>query len=105
MNPLYIVAGFIFVGIVIIFVIYYSKTMKMTSYTAGAVVKAEERVVRDERERREETTLLCKYSVHGHDYEITHVVRGLRASAYPAGKNITVWYNPNVPEMARIKNA
>jgi len=86
MNPLYIVAGFIFVGIVIIFVIYYSKTMKMTSYTA-------------------ETTLLCKYSVHGHDYEITHVVRGLRASAYPAGKNITVWYNPNVPEMARIKNA
>src|ERR1700722_4650090 len=102
MNPLYIVAGFIFVGIVIIFVIYYSKTMKNTSCTDGAVVSAEGRVVRDKHECREETTLHCKYSVHGHDYEITHVVRGLRASAYPPGKSITVWYNPNVPEMARI---
>jgi hypothetical protein len=60
MSPLYIVAGFIFVGIVIIFAIYYSKTMKMTSYTVGEVVTAQERVVRDERERREETTLVCK---------------------------------------------
>ncbi len=105
MNPLYIVAGFIFVGIVIIFVIYYSKTMKMTSYTAGSVVKAEERVVRDTQERREETELLVSYSIHGHDYEIKHVMRGLRAKNYPPGKSVTVWYNPNSPDMSRIKKA
>ncbi|HWE01335.1 MAG TPA: DUF3592 domain-containing protein [Tepidisphaeraceae bacterium] len=105
MNPLYIVAGFIFVGIVIIFVVYYGKTMKMTSYINGAIVKADERVVRDQQERREETVLVCKYSIRGKDYEIIHVMRGLRADAYPPGKSIIVWYNPNVPEMARIKNA
>lgn len=103
MGALYIVGGLIFVGVVVLFVIYYSKTMKMTSYTAGEVVRAEERVVRDERERREETTIVCKYSVRGKDYEIEHVVRGLNARAFPPGREMTVWYNPNSPEMARIK--
>jgi hypothetical protein len=103
MSALYIVAGFVFVGIVVLFVIYYSKSMKMTSYTACRVVTAEERVVRDERERREETHLLCTYSVRGEEYKIEHVVRGLNARAYPPGRELTVWYNPNVPQMAKIK--
>ena len=105
MFALYIVGGFIFVGIVIIFSIYYSKGMKMTSYTAGQVVRAEERVVRDATERREETRIVSKYSVRGHEYEIEHVIRGLNAKAYPPGRTITVWYNPNSPEMAKIKQA
>ena len=41
MLPLYIVVGFVFLGIVVLFVIYYSKGMKMTSYTDCQVVKAE----------------------------------------------------------------
>ena len=103
MGALYIVAGLVFVGVVILFVVYYSRTMKMTSYTACQVVRAENRVVRDERERREETVLTCKYNVRGKDYEIQHVIRGQNAKAYPPGRELTVWYNPNVPEMARIK--
>src|ERR1700678_436484 len=103
MGALYIVAGLIFVGVVVMFVIYYSRTMKMTSYTACEVMQAEERVVRDEHERREETVIVCKYSVRGKDYQIEHIIRGHNAKAYPPGKELTVWYNPNVPEMARIK--
>ncbi|HET6248663.1 MAG TPA: DUF3592 domain-containing protein [Tepidisphaeraceae bacterium] len=105
MGGLYIVAGFVFVGIVVLFVIYYSKGMKMTSYTNCTVVQANERVVRDAQERREETHLICKYSVRGQDYTIEHTVRGMNAKAYPPGKELTVWYNPNVPEMAKIKKA
>jgi hypothetical protein len=104
MSALYIVAGFVFVGIVVLFVVYYSKAMKMTSYTTSQVVHAEERIVRDEHERREETVIVCKYSVFGKDYEISHVIRGRNAKAYPPGREITVWYNPNEPEMARIKD-
>jgi hypothetical protein len=103
MGALYIVVGFVFVGIVIIFFLYYSKGMKMTSYTNCQVVSAEERVVRDANERREETHLLCKYSVRGEEYQIAHVVRGLNAKRYPPGSELTVWYNPNVPTMAKIK--
>jgi hypothetical protein len=103
MYGLYIVAGFIFIGIVVLFVIYYSKGMKMTSYTTCTVVQADERVVRDERERREETHITCKYSVRGIDYTIQHAVRGLNARAYPPGRELTVWYNPNSPEMSKIK--
>jgi hypothetical protein len=104
MGALYIVFGLVLAGVVVLFVIYYSRTMKMTSYTSCEVVRAEDRVVRDERERREETLIVCKYSVRGKDYQIEHVIRGRNARAYPAGKELTVWYNPNVPEMARIKS-
>src|SRR5947208_1466181 len=103
MGALYIVVALVFVCIVILFRIYYSKTMKMTSYKSCEVVRAEDRVVRDETERREETFILCKYSVNGKEYEISHIIRGHNAKAYPPGRNLTVWYNPNVPEMARIK--
>ena len=103
MGALYIVAGLILVGIVVLFTIYYSRTMKMTSYTSCEVVRAEDRVVRDEHERREETFLVCKYSVRGEEYQIEHVIRGHNAKAYPPGRELTVWYNPNVPKMARIK--
>ena len=103
MGALYIVAGFVFVGIVVIFFIYYSKGMKMTSYTNCEVVTSEDRVVRDEHERREETHLVCKYSVRGQEYKIEHTLRGRNAKAYPPGRELTVLYNPNVPEMARIK--
>ena len=87
MYGLYIVAGLVFVGIVVLFVIYYSRTMKMTSYTNCTVVRSEDRVVRDEKERREETHLTCKYSVRGEEYTIAHVIRGLNAKAYPPGGN------------------
>ena len=103
MGALYIVAALVFVCIVILFRIYYSQTMKMTSYTPCQVLRAEDRVVRDETERREETLIVCKYSVRGQEYEIEHIVRGHNAKAYPPGRELTVWYNPNVPEMARIK--
>jgi hypothetical protein len=103
MGALYIVVALVFVGIVVLFSIYYSKGMKMTSYTAAEVVTAEDRVVRDEHERREETLLVCKYSVRGQEYRIEHILRGRNAKAYPPGRELTVWYNPNVPEMARIK--
>lgn len=103
MLPLYIVAGLIFAGVVVIFSIYYSNSMKMTSYMLGEVVSAEDRVVRDENERREETVIVSRYSVHGTQYTITHVMRGRHAKAYPPGRKITVWYNPIAPEMAKIK--
>lgn len=103
MFPLYVIAGFIFVGVVIIFAIYYSKSMKMTSFTEGQVVSSEDKVIRDERERREETHLVCSYSVRGVDYQIPHVIRGHLARLYPPGRSIIVWYNPTSPEMAKIK--
>ena len=103
--PLYIVGGLIFAGVVVIFVIYYGKSMKMTSFIEGRVISAEERVVRDESERREETALLCAYTVRGDEFQITHILRGHRAKAYPPGKPITVWYNPTEPHMAKIKDA
>lgn len=104
MFVLYIVGGFIFLGVVIIFCVYYSKSMKMTSYIDGEIVRSENRVVRDERERREETLLICKYSVRGHDYQIERTIRGNRAKLYPPGKKIVVWYNPTSPHMAKIKD-
>ena len=59
--------------------------------------------MRDANERREETHLHLTYNVRGEEYQIEHTVRGLHAKAYPPGREITVWYNPNVPEMAKIK--
>ncbi len=105
MYGLYIVFGFVFVGIVVLFAIYYSNAMKMTSYTEARVVSASEQVVRDEKERREETRLVCQYTVRGQDYTIEHTVRGMNAKSYPPGRKVTVWYNPNAPEMAKIKHA
>ncbi len=104
MFPLVIVGGFIFVGVVVLFVIYYSRSMKMTSYTDAEVVRAEERVVRDEKERREETAITAKYSVRGEAYQIEHVVQGMKAKIYPTGRKLTVWYNPNNPNMSKIKD-
>ncbi len=103
MLPLYLIGTFIFIGVVVLFRVYYSKSMKMTSYIDGEVIRAEERVVRDERERREETLIACRYSVRGQDYSIEHVLRGMRAKDYPLGRKVTIWYNPTVPRMSKIK--
>ena len=99
MGALYIVGGLVLVGIVVLFVIYYSKTMKMTSYTNAEVLRSEDQVVRDDQERREETLIICSYVVRGENYQIEHRIRGRNAKAYPPGKTLTVWYNPNIPSM------
>lgn len=102
MGALYIVAGMVLVGIVVLFAIYYSRPMKMTSYTDGEITGAVEQVVRDERERREQTVITCRYVVRGKPYTIDYTVRGKNAARYPKGRVLKVRYNPNIPNMARV---
>lgn len=103
MFPVYIIFGVIFAVTVVVFIVRYTKTGQTTSYTEGTVISAEERVVRTEIERREETVLKCTYVVRGHQYDLEHVIRGRIAKAFPAGREVKVWYNPSEPSMAMIK--
>ena len=100
--PLYIIMGWIVIGTAALTYLYYRKGMKMTSHTMGRVVSATDREVRDDRGRRDETVVVCKYSVSGRDYEISLVFRGRTADRFPNGREVPVRYNPGDPKMAKI---
>lgn len=102
MIGIYIVLGMVVVGAIVLMVFYHQKRLKMTSNTVAEVVRAEQREVRDERERRDETVVRVRYLVSGHPYEIEQVFRGRLAARFPAGRTLRVWYNPAEPEMSRL---
>jgi uncharacterized protein DUF3592 len=99
---LYIILFWLAVGGIVLVVFYWRKEMKMTSSTTGEVVSAENREIRDDAGRRDETLVLAKYNVSGNEYQIKHVFRGRLAERFPAGRQIPVKYNPSDPKMARI---
>jgi hypothetical protein len=102
MFALYIIMGWIVIGTAALTYLYYRKGMKMTSRTMGRVISATDREVRDDRDRRDETVVICKYTVGGRDYEISLVFRGRTADRFPSGREVPVWYNPGDPKMAKI---
>jgi hypothetical protein len=102
MFALYIILFWVIVAIVILTRYYYSKDMKMTSTTTGVVVSAENREVRDQYGRRDETVVVCEFSVGGREYRVVKVFRGRNAEKYPAGRKLPVRYNPADPGMARV---
>ena len=79
MFGLYIVAGMVFVGAVVLVVFYHQKSLKMTSNTTAQVVKVEQREVRDEKERRDETLVVVRYQVNDKEYRIEQLLRGRQA--------------------------
>lgn len=103
MIGIYIVLGMVVAGAIALIFFYHQKRLKMTSNTVAEVVRTEQREVRDENERRDETVVRVRYTVGGHIYEMEHVLRGRQAARYPAGRTLTVHYNPADPEMARIE--
>lgn len=102
MFGIYIVLGMVIAGAIVLVFFYHQKNLKMTSQTTGEVVRAEQREVRDEKERRDETVVVCRFSVHGHTYTIERILRGRLAARFPVGKPIPVFYNPADPEMSRL---
>lgn len=102
MIGIYIVLGFVVVGAIGLIFFYHQKRLKMTSTTVAEVIGAEQREVRDEKERRDETLVRVRYSVGGHQYEVEQILRGRQAARYPAGRMLTVYYNPAEPDMSRI---
>lgn len=103
MIGIYIVLGMAIVGAVALILFYHQKRHKMTSHTLGQVISSEEREIRDDRERRDETVVVCEFTFNGQRHTIKETVRGRLASRYPAGKSIPVWYNPADPEMSRVE--
>jgi hypothetical protein len=103
MIGIYIVVGMALVGAIALMLFYHQKHLKMTSKTTGQVVKVEQREVRDERERRDETVIVCQFTVNGHQYTLEKTLRGRLAGRYPAGRTLAVWYNPADPQMSRIE--
>jgi hypothetical protein len=102
MIALYIILFWIVLAIVILTRYYYSKDMKMTSTSTGSVLSAENREVRDDHGRRDETLVTCQFTVGGRDYQVMKIFRGRNAERYPVGRKLPVRYNPADPAMSRI---
>ena len=94
--------AFIVVLTVMLAKVYLTDTRRMTSYTNGTVVSAEQRVVVTDNERRTETEITARFTAAGHEVELKRVVRGERAKHFPPGAPIPVRYNPGRPWMAQI---
>lgn len=103
MTGIYIVLGMVIAGAIGLIFFYHQKRLKMTSNTFAEVIRSEQREVRDENERRDETVVRVRYTVGGHSYEIEQILRGRQAGRYPAGRTLTVHYNPANPEMSRLE--
>ncbi|HEX8523172.1 MAG TPA: DUF3592 domain-containing protein [Tepidisphaeraceae bacterium] len=102
MIGLYVIAGMIFLGIVALFVYYFSPSTKMTVPVVAEVMRCEERETRTESNRVVETVVTCSYRAQGKDYQVEHVMKGRQSERYPAGKKLRVLYNPEDPGMARV---
>jgi hypothetical protein len=102
MIGVYIVTAFILIGAVLMVVFSHHRFFKMTSSTTGEVVRSEQREVRDENERRDETVVSVRYTVHGKPYEIERVMRGRLADRLAPGKKVVIRYNPAEPNMADL---
>ena len=102
MLGIYIVLPMAFIGAILLVILYHDKSLKMTSTLAAPIIRSEQREIRDEKERREETVVTVQYKVNGQDYTLDQVFRGRQASRYPVGKTLTVKYNPAEPHMAKI---
>jgi len=102
MFGIYIFAGMVFIGAIVLVAFYHQKSLKMTSNTMAQVVKVEQREVRDEKERRDETLVVVQYKVNDKEYRIEQLLRGRQAARYPQGRSLRVLYNPAQPEMSRI---
>jgi hypothetical protein len=102
MIGVYIVTGLILIGAMLMVVFSHHRFFKMTSSTSGEVVRSEQREVRDENERRDETVVVVRYAVHGKPYEIERVMRGRLADRLAPGKKVVIRYNPAEPDMADL---
>jgi len=102
MFALYIIMGWIVLGIVVLTYFYYRKDLKMTSSTTGEVISATNREIRNDQGRRDETVVVARYTVSGREYELSHVFLGKSADRFPAGRSVPVKYNPSDPKMAKI---
>jgi hypothetical protein len=102
MIGIYIVAAMVLAGAIALVAFYHQKSLKMTSNTTARVVRVEQREVRDEKERRDETIVVVRYAVNDKEYTIEQLLRGRQAARFPEGRSLRVYYNPAQPEMSRI---
>jgi len=102
MIGLYIVGAMVLAGAIALVAFYHQKSLKMTSNTTAQVVKVEQREIRDEKERRDETVVVVRYKVNDKEYRIEQLLRGRQAARFPEGRSLRVLYNPAQPEMSRI---
>jgi hypothetical protein len=102
MYGLYIVGVMVLAGAIALVAFYHQKSLKMTSNTTAEVIRAQQREIRDDKERRDETIVLVRYTVAGKEYKIEQILRGRQAGRFPEGKKIRVFYNPAIPDMSRI---
>lgn len=102
MFVLYIILGMLVAGWLFATLFYFRTTARMTSVATAEVVSSSERVIRDEKGRRDETVVVCRFSVHGKEYNVEVLLRGQRARHYPIGRPIPVRYNPADPTMSIV---
>jgi hypothetical protein len=103
MAAVWIIIGVIAFTILAMVIASHHPFFKMTSSTTGEVITSDQREVRDDRERRDETVIRFKYAVHGKPYERERVIRGRIADRFPPGSRVPVKYNPAEPDMADIR--
>jgi hypothetical protein len=88
--------------VVLLFKFYFTNRRRMTSYTQGRVLTADERVVVDKDMRRTETEILAAYSASGKEFQVRRVIQGAKGKLFPPGRPVQVRYNPGEPDMSEL---
>ena len=96
--------GCVFLGtlVVLLFKFYFTDRRRMTSYTEGRVVTADERVVVDSDMRRTETEIVAAYNAMGKEYRVRRVIDGAKSKLFPPGRPVQIRYNPGEPDMSEL---
>lgn len=103
-NFILIFMGGVFLAtlVFLLFRFYFTDRRRMTSYTEGRVLTADERVVIDKDMRRTETEIVASYTASGKDYQVRRVIEGAKAKLFPPGRPVQVRYNPGEPDMSEL---
>jgi len=82
--------------------LYFNNSRRMTSITAGKIVRSEEREVMRKDAREFETDIVASYTASGKEYQITRTLPGRLSKRFGQGKTINIRYNPAEPDMADL---
>jgi len=82
--------------------LYFNNARRMTSITAGRIVRSEEREVLRKDTREFETDIVASYTAAGREYQISRTLPGRLGKRFTQGAPINIRYNPAEQEMADL---
>jgi hypothetical protein len=104
-GSMFLIYFFVGVGLVITLAmgaLYFNNARRMTSITAGRIVRSEEREVLRKDTREFETDIVASYTAAGRQYEISRTLPGRLGKRFAQGAPINIRYNPAEPGMADL---